>query len=194
MSCYNFIKSELFVNSKSNASSSNSNKSEQNISDMDKFIEELSMSLAQLFYFLEDAKCYLKENSQFLYYNQDSTELFFNSNKSLIKSSKSIESNNFFNSDVISRILMNIDDNVSSFEKLLNKKYSNNVRKGHNEIPEHKSANNMSNNTNNIDKDDVEFPKNDLYIYRGLLQIKELLDSLTQEFTNIRIQINSKLL
>lgn len=191
------MKSELHDTSKSNTSSSSNNiKSEQYISDIDKFIEELSMSLAQLFYFLEDAKCYINENSQFLYYNQDSTELFFNSNKSFIKSPKSIESNNFFNSDVISRILINIDNNVSSFEKLFN--ISNNAKKGDNEIHEQKIANNMSNNTNSIDKDDkvdnIEFPKNDLFIYRGLLQIKELLGSLTEEFTKIKIQINSKFL
>ena len=194
MSCFNFIKSE--VSSGNNSISMKGKENERITSDRIKFvdnvdvddnklqklIDELCLNISLLFYLKEEFNFIKKGNNQYLYCNQDVEELFLNRNPLFNKSKNNNNNvdlnNNAKNSSSYLEIINRILSNLKSLYEQLEINLEIDKILGNDIINQYKDKDIISNNKNN---NEVKFPNNNLFSLSAMLQIKDLINNLTED-------------
>lgn len=194
MSCFNFIKSE--VSSENNSISMKGKENERITSDrikivenvdvddnkLQKLIDELCLNISLLFYLKEEFNFIKKGNNQYLYCNQDVEELFLNRNPLFNKSKNNNnnvdENNNSKNSNSYLEIINRILTNLKSLYEQLEINLEIDKILGNDIINQYKDKDIISNNKNNKE---VIFPNNNLFSLSVMLQIKDLINNLTED-------------
>ena len=194
MSCFNFIKSE--VSSGNNSIRMKGKENERITSDRIKFvdnvdvddnklqklIDELCLNISLLFYLKEEFNFIKKGNNQYLYCNQDVEELFLNRNPLFNKSKNNNNNvdlnNNAKNSSSYLEIINRILSNLKSLYEQLEINLEIDKILGNDIINQYKDKDIISNNKNN---NEVKFPNNNLFSLSAMLQIKDLINNLTED-------------